>query len=242
MKIKLSWIIIGFFVVSLGIEEIHRWRMVNPTSASSFEPARENQATPVETVNPMFQMMLPGPESDDPRDSLTDRFDDAHLVMGNEMTPEEQKFAQLFVDRQRSATVYGYLVRDLGHAPRVTGHTEDGDSAIITGTERVSVPQSEEWTTAPFTLELKKKGANWYVDELKSPKMPEGVYAAFRKRLAKYPIVAMAGINAGELTARLGESTSVAAGVIGLRVNPQELFSALRGGCFWRALAVHRGS
>jgi len=46
---------------------------------------------------------------------------------------------------------------------------------------------SEWWVDSTYTVELKKRGPNWYVDELKSSQWPEGVYHQFRKRLGSTP-------------------------------------------------------
>jgi hypothetical protein len=39
-----------------------------------------------------------------------------------------------------------------------------------------------------YTVELKKRGPNWYVDELKSQKYPNGVFHTFHERLANTPL------------------------------------------------------
>ncbi len=52
----------------------------------------------------------------------------------------------------------------------------NGDSATVRVSVTVSPPHQTDSTSSVFTFDLKKRGANWYVYELKVPKVPDGVY------------------------------------------------------------------
>ncbi len=41
----------------------------------------------------------------------------------------------------------------------------------------------DDWVDTSYRVELKKRGPNWYVDELKTPKWPGGVYAAYKQKM-----------------------------------------------------------
>lgn len=157
-------------------------------SPAASDPAREEQATPEATVNSMFRSTDQGGNLDDPKELLTDRLNYAHMVTGKEMTLEEQKFANLFWENQRSAAIYVYLRRGLTTAASITSNNTAGDSAVVTAAVKIQPKDSSEWLDSIYTVELKKRGPNWYVEELKSPKLPEGVFHTFRQRVGNTPL------------------------------------------------------
>lgn len=184
MKIKLSWIILAFGVVSIGGYVIPRMKGWIPSSPGSSEPARAEQATPEATVNAMFQMTdQGGAESDNPNDVINDRLDYGHLLAGKDMTPEEQKFAALFWDNQRSGAIYAPLRSALAKSARVTGNETHGDSAVVSVALQIFPDHASDWVDYNCTVDLKKRGPNWYVDDVKTPKVPGGIYHGFKQRL-----------------------------------------------------------
>jgi len=159
-----------------------------PSSApSASEPARPEQISPEATVSTLFQMTDQGGADDNPNDVITDRLNDAHLLEGKEMTPDEQKFAGLFWDNRRSAPIYDYLRSDLTRSATVAGSTPAGDSAVVSVTAQTFPDGGSDWVASSFTVELTRRGSNWYVTELKSPKFPGGVYAKFKERVSSTP-------------------------------------------------------
>jgi hypothetical protein len=189
MKVKPSWLIMLVALISVAGVIAPRLKYWFPSSGpAASEPAREEQATPEATVTAMFQATDQGSDLDNPNQLLTDRLDYAHLFTGKEMTPEEQKFVSLFWENQRSAAIYAYLRRGLTTAASITSNNTTADSAVVTAAVRIQPKDSTDWVDATYTLELKKRGPNWYVDELKSTKLPAGVYQTFRQRMGNTPL------------------------------------------------------
>jgi hypothetical protein len=70
----------------------------------------------------------------------------------------------------------------------ITANNTTGDSAVVNVKVKIfSEKDSEWWVDSTYTVELKKRGPNWYVDELKSSQWPDGVYHQFKKRLGSTP-------------------------------------------------------
>jgi len=92
------------------------------------------------------------------------------------MTPDEQAFSQLFWDTRRSGILYAFMTEGETESPSVTDEQTNGDSATVKVSVIVSPPHSTDSTSMVFTFDLKKRGPNWYVYELKVPKAPEGVF------------------------------------------------------------------
>jgi hypothetical protein len=178
MKIKLlSWIIAALSLASIAWMVVPRltfWVSARTPSASG--AARENQATPQATVESMFQMMYPAPDPNISMPPVVDRFNEFHLLSGKDMTPDEQVFAQLFWDTRRSGTICYYITGNMTESPSVTDQQVNGDSATVTVSVSVSPSTSTESTSMIYTFDLKRRGPNWYVYELRVPKAPDGVY------------------------------------------------------------------
>ena len=177
MKIKLGWIISAVCLVSIGwlvVPRLTFW--ISAKTPSSSEPARENQASPRTTVESMFQMMTPSSDPNSSAPPVGDRFNQFHLLSGKDMTPDEQAFSQLFWDTRRSGILYAFMTEGETESPSVTDGQPNGDSATVKVSVIVSPPHSTDSTSMVFTFDLKKRGPNWYVYELKVPKAPEGVF------------------------------------------------------------------
>jgi len=182
MKIRLSWIILALVLVSIIVPWL-RYRIASSPGAS--EPARAEQSTPEATVNAMFQTTDQGGESDNPKDVIPDRLDYADMLQGTDMTGEEQEFSALFLDNQRSAIIYAILRHALTTSARVTASDVKGDSAVVRVAARAL--QGSQWVDYTCTVELKKRGPNWYVAELRSPRIPGGFYHGFQLRTVSAP-------------------------------------------------------
>ncbi|HKN77261.1 MAG TPA: hypothetical protein VJW94_18940 [Candidatus Acidoferrum sp.] len=184
MKIRISLISTAILLFAIGGYVIPRWKYWYPAQASSWEPARAEQATPESTVNLMFQITDQGGEADDPKAVMDDRLDTMHMIQGKEkMTPEEQRYAGLFLDNERSAAIYEALRGSLATSAHITANNMTGDSAVISATMKIYPDHTEDWVPTTCTVELKKRGPNWYVDDLKSPRVPDGVYQKFRQKM-----------------------------------------------------------
>jgi len=190
MKIRLGWIIAAIALLSIAGIVLPRLKHSLPSLGPGvMEPARAEQATPEATVSSMFQMADQGEDLGNFKEVVTDRLDYAHMLEGKDtMTPEEQKFVALFWDSQRSAAIYAYLRHRLTTSASITANNTLGDSAVVSVTVKVfSEKDSEWWVDSTNTVELKKRGPNWYVDELKSSQWPDGVYHQFKKRMGSTP-------------------------------------------------------
>lgn len=177
MKIKLGWIIAAICGVSTAwmiVPRLTFW--ISAPTPSAAEPARESQATPQATIETMFQVMNPTPESDTSAPPVVYRFNQFHLSEGKDLTPEEQAFSKLFWDTRRSGILYAYMTEAMPESPSVSSQEISGDSATIKISLLVSPPHTTESTSAVFTFDLRKRGPNWYVYELKVPKAPDGVF------------------------------------------------------------------
>ena len=181
MKITLSSIILALALVSIALITVPRLRYRISSSPGASDPARAEQSTPEATVNAVFQTTDQGGESDNPHNVITDRLDYAEMLQGTDMTGEEQEFAALFLDHQRSAIIYAILRHALTTSARITASDVGGDSAVVRVTARVI--QGSNWVDSTCTVELKKRGPNWYVDELRSPRIPNGFYHGFKLRM-----------------------------------------------------------
>jgi len=164
----------------------------------------------------MFQITDQGGEADDPKEVMTDRLDTMHMLQGKEkMTPEEQKYAGLFLNNERSAAIYEALRGSLATSAHITANNTTGDSAVISATLKIFPDRAEDWVSTTCTVELKKRGPNWYVDDVKSPRVPDGVYQKFKQKMgyAKW----------------VGAERAVAFVALGYSVNGNRPFSALLG-------------
>jgi hypothetical protein len=185
MKIRLSWIILALVLVSIVPILVPRLRSWIPSSPGASEPARAEQSTPEATVNAMFQTTDQGGESDNPHNVIADRLDYADMLQGTDMTEEEREFSALFLDNQRSAIIYAILRHALTTSASITASDVKGDSAVVRVAARAM--QGPDWVDYTCTVELKKRGPNWYVDELRSPRIPDGFYHGFTLRTVSTP-------------------------------------------------------
>jgi len=178
MKIKLGWIIAVVGLISIAWMVVPRLTFwISAPTPSSSEPSRENQSTPQATVEAMFQMMYPTPDPNSSAPPVVDRFNEFHLLAGKDMTSEEQAFSKLFWDTRRSGILCAYITENMTESPNVTDQQMTGDSATVKVSVSVSPPHTTESSSMIYTFDLKKRGPNWYVYELRVPKAPDGVYS-----------------------------------------------------------------
>jgi hypothetical protein len=188
MKVKLSWITMAVLLVTIGGYVGPRLKYWFPSMPGFTEAARAEQATPEATANAMFQAIDQGaPSEENPKEALDDRMDYGHMLSGKDMTPEEQKFVALFWDNQRSASIYTVLRANLARSASITATNVTGDSAVANVDLQVMQEHGSDWVPYTCTVELKKRGPNWYIDEVKSPRIPGGIYHAFKQRLGSTP-------------------------------------------------------
>lgn len=188
MKVKLSWISLAVLLAVIAGYVGPRLRYWFPSTPGFTEAARPEQATPEATANAMFQAIDQGePSEENPKEALDDRMDFGHMLSGKDMTPDEQKFVALFWDNQRSAAVYTVLRGNLARSASVTGTNVTGDAAVLNVDLRVMAEHGSDWVPYTCTVELRKRGPNWYIDEVKAPRVPAGIYHGFKQRLGSAP-------------------------------------------------------
>jgi len=188
MKVKVSWIILAVVLVSIaGVvgPELKHWLPSVGPSAS--EPAKAGQETPEATTSALFQLTDQGGEGANPNDVISDRMDYTRMFTGKNLSPEEQKFVELFWDHQRGAAIYAYLREGLATSASIQSTNVQGDSATVCVAVKVAPGHHGEWVDSSCSVELKKRGPNWYVDELKSSRAPDGVYEKFKQRVGSTP-------------------------------------------------------
>lgn len=181
MKIRLSWIIFALALLLIAPIIVPGLRFWIPSSSGASDQPRPRQSTPAAAVNAMFQTTDQGGEFDNPRDVIRDQLDYAEILQGTDMTSEEREFATLFWDNQRSAIIYAILRHALTTATRITAIDVNGDSAVVSVAARAI--QGPNWVDSTCIVELKKRGRNWYVYELRSPRIPDGFYHGFQLRM-----------------------------------------------------------
>jgi hypothetical protein len=176
MKLKLGSIIAAVSLVAIAWMVLPRLTFWISAGPHASEPARESQATPVAAVETMFQMMQPAQDPGNLMPAVGARFNSVHLIEGKEMTSEEQAFSQLFWDARRCGVLYDFMSAGDAESPREMGDETNGDSASVKVSVTMEPPNQDEPTSVIFTFDLKKRGPNWYVYELKVPKAPDGVF------------------------------------------------------------------
>jgi hypothetical protein len=181
MKVRLSWIVLALALLLIAPIIVPGLRFWIPSSSGASDQPRSKQSTPAATVNAMFQTTDQGGELDNPRDVIRDQLDYAEILQGTDMTSEEGEFAILFWDNQRSAIIYAILRHALTTSARITAIDVNGDSAVVSVAARAI--QGSNWVDYSCLVELKKRGPNWYVYELRSPRIPGGFYHGFQLRM-----------------------------------------------------------
>lgn len=130
----------------------------------------------------MFQMMYESSVPGSLAPPLLQHFNQFHLLDGKDMTPEEQTFAHLFWDTKRSGVLFAFMTEADTGDPHVTDQATNGDSATVSVSVTVEPSSATDRRGAVFTFDLRKRGPNWYVYELRIPKLPNGVYDFAKSR------------------------------------------------------------
>jgi len=180
---KVRWIICAILLFALASAIYPWWRMRHPSTPAYFEPAHENQATPEDTVKAMFEIMLPRADKGDVKKLIEDKLDNAHLLLGKNMTLEEQQFAQFFWEHHCSAVVYNGPRLGLSKSPRVTGHHESGDTATVDFSISVVPENGSYYVDMNGTFDLKKRGSNWHISDMRTTSVPNGACKAYMQSL-----------------------------------------------------------
>lgn len=189
INLKLGWIIAIVVLVPLIYSSVSsRWKLLHPSTPSRFDAARDDQATPESTVNTGFHMMFPGPDPYSMTSLSTQPFDDDHLLRGKDMTLDEKQFVELFWDHVCSAAIYHDIRWEhLTDPPSITNHIENGDSALVNVSALASGPPEAGPDAIPqlFKFELKKRGPNWYIAEMRTGAERDGVCSGVKRRLGE---------------------------------------------------------
>jgi hypothetical protein len=131
------------------------------------------QATPRATLNTLFEMMAHGFE---------DTLIGFSLLKGKDLSPEQQKFAGLFCDYERAAVIYNALYDRDAKLQSIGDQNQKGDTATV-GIFVGAFPSAEadEKRDLVYSFEMKKRGANWCVYELRGEKSSVGLYERYQQ-------------------------------------------------------------
>ena len=152
------------------IPRVKDWFPRRAPSAS--EPVRSFQETPEATVNTMFEMFTQQFQENDIGLALLDN--------DTALQPDEQKFAQLYWDRERAGVIYQGLFDRGAELQSISAQDRIGDSVNVAVSLRAfSSEDAQEKTDVVWNLELRQRGPNWYIYELRGQKSPVGVYERF---------------------------------------------------------------
>jgi len=171
------------FTLRLGKRDLSLVADEASVNSGFFEPAHENQATPEDTVKAMFDIMLPRADEGDVKKLIEDKLDNAQLLLGKNMTLEEQQFAQFFCEHHCSAVVYNGLRLGLSKSPRVTGHNESGDTSTVDFSISVVPENGSDHVDMNGTFDLKKRGSNWHISDMRTTSVPNGACKAYMQSL-----------------------------------------------------------
>jgi hypothetical protein len=139
---------------------------------STSDPPRETQATPEAAVRTMFGMF----------DQFKDQFNTVHLLSGKDSSPDEQRFAELFWDHERSGVLYSVLYDKEPELQSIGLESSTDLSANVNAAVKALARSDDsEKTDRLYIFEVKKRGTNWYIYELRSNQSPTGVFETFHK-------------------------------------------------------------
>jgi hypothetical protein len=65
----------------------------------------------------------------------------------------------------------------------MTANNPSGDAAVISVVVKIFPRNGWDWEDSTYAVELKKRGPDWYVDEMKTPHQPGGVYLAYKEKV-----------------------------------------------------------
>jgi hypothetical protein len=176
---RLSKIILGAVLVPAVALLVMRWRGSSPPSPSASEPARSFQATPEDTVNTVFEMFS---------QQFAKTFIGLTLISGKDLQPDEQKFAQLFWDHERAGVIYNALYDREAELVSIGSENPKGESVHLPVSVK-ALPSNDavEKNDTVYTFELRQKGPNWYVYELRGEKSPAGIYEKTKELMKQAP-------------------------------------------------------
>jgi hypothetical protein len=181
VKIKWSWIVLALVLVAIVVMVLPKLRSAAPAleGPSALDSPRSYQATPDAVVHTFFEMYR-GSYAKDP---ITDA-----LMNGKYADPDQQKFAQLFWDHDRAWMIYKALYdRDAELISLGTATTVDGSVRLPASVRILSVEAEDGQSEPLYNFELRQRGDNWYIYELRGQKSPEGLVAKTQEYLKNAP-------------------------------------------------------
>jgi hypothetical protein len=138
------------------------------SGGSNVEAARTEQATPQATVKAMFEMF---------NSQFNKTFIGVQLAGGKDLQPNEEKFAGLFWDHERAGVLYTALYDRQAELQSLADADHTGASVNVAASVKAfASKEDEEKRDALYTFELRQRGPNWYVYELRGQKSPVGLY------------------------------------------------------------------
>jgi hypothetical protein len=144
----------------------------------SSENARDYQVTPEATVSKMFELLK----------NQGDTLSAGNFLADKNLTPEEQKFAELFWNTQRCAILYRALYDREAALQSLSTQDSTADSATVNAqVKALATANDTEKSDRLYTFDLRKRGPNWRIYELRSEALPMGVFRKFEELQGKTP-------------------------------------------------------
>lgn len=160
------------------------------SAVEAFDPPRQDQATPRDTLNALFGLVRHYDDDASNESSLAASQEARRrLVEGlkahkEPLSEEEKDVARLFLDGYRGGVLFDMLFTQ--RLVEIVDETPHGDTVEVRSKVAETTPVGDvEGTQQVFLFELRKKSANWVIEDFKARGVPEGVYAKWHKETGK---------------------------------------------------------
>jgi hypothetical protein len=168
-KAHKAWLVIGLTLLVSTAGVLIVKRVV--TGSFRTEAPRPYQATPEATVTKMFELLREQGES----------FSSLHFLTDKNLSPGEQGFAELFWNTRRCGVLYTVLSERQTELQALSKQDDSSSSATVKAQVRVLPTGESEKSDRLIAFEVRKRGGNWYIYELRTEKFPSGVVEKFEQ-------------------------------------------------------------
>jgi hypothetical protein len=120
--------------------------------------------------------------------SQGDNLSAGDLLADKNLTPEEQVFARLFWNPQRCGVLYLNLYDREPELQSLSTQDSSTDTATVNAqVKALASADDAEKSDRVYTFDLRKRGPNWLIFELRSKALPTGVFRKFEELQGKAP-------------------------------------------------------
>lgn len=177
-----KWCISAFFVALLFASGCKK------SEALASDPPQSDQATPRDTLTALFGLVRHYDDDPSSMASLAastearSKLVDDLKACKKPLPAEENDVARLFVDCYRAGVLFDMLF--MQKLVDIVGETPHGDSVEVRTKVTTALGDVKD-SQQVFLFELRKKGANWAIEDFKVRAIPDGVYARWHKETGK---------------------------------------------------------